>query len=68
MAAERMVKIVSGKEEMGMMSDHTDRPVLSSTFWRAFLVSGNSATPTGRALILRAIEMPTFSDTKLAMV
>ena len=63
-----MVKTVSGSEEMGMISDQTERPVLSRTFWSKFLVSGNSATPTGRELILREMEISTFSPTRLAMV
>ncbi len=57
MAVDMMVRISSGKVEIGVINDQTDLPALSSTFWRTFLVSGDSAVITGSRLIFLEIEI-----------
>ena len=50
-AVEIIVKTKAGKVDRGTIKDQSDLPVLSSTFWRRFLVFGSSAVETGRRLI-----------------
>jgi len=65
MAVAMIVKIISGKVEMGIMSDQTDRPVLSMTFCCRFRVSGDSATGTDNALIFREMVTCILSESEL---
>ena len=65
MAVAMMVKIISGKVEMGIISDQTDLPALSITFCWRLRVSGDSAVGTASKLTFREISTLIFSDRTL---